>query len=250
MRSAIIISLAIVLTGCATSYKLLPQPTTDQTKGLNYGQDVIISKKRHTVMVWPKNFIEKSNQKFAVMVSVTNNSDRPILLDTNEIRATFNGSQLATFTIDQVLAEIDKRERVASALAAFGGALSAAGAASTGGRVYESGYVSGVSSSGQYVSGSYTASGYSRSQAQAAVNAANAQTNANMANISTSARSQREQFEGPYLRSHSIRVGESHSGAIYFDNISPSGSDSGRLVISVSVDNEQHTFAMGLRKVD
>lgn len=250
MRLVLTISLVIALSGCATSFQLQPQPANDQSKGLNYGQDVIISKKRTTVMVWPKNFIEKSNQKFAVMVSVRNDTDRAILLDTNQIKATFNGAPIDTFTIDHVLAEINKRERVASALAAFGGVMSAAGAASNGGRVYESGYVSGYSSSGQYISGSYTASGYSRSQAQAAVDAANAQTHANMANISASARNQREKFEGPHLRSHSIRVGESHSGAIYFDNISPSGNDPSKLVITLSVDNEIHTFTMGVRKLD
>jgi len=250
MRSAVLITLAVALSGCATSYKLQPQLADDQTKTVNYGQDVIISKKRHTVMVWPKNFIEKSNQKFAVMVAVVNNGDRAILLNSSEIKATFNGSPIATFTADEVLAEIDKRQRIASALAAFGGAMSAAGAASSGGRVRESGYVSGYSSSGQYISGTYTATGYSRAQAQAAVNAANAQTDANMASISATANSQREQLQGPNLRSHTIQPGDNHGGAIYFDNISPSGSDLGKLVISVSIDNEAHTFAMDVKKVD
>jgi hypothetical protein len=250
MRTAVIISLAIALTGCASSYKLQPQLADDQTKTVNYGQDVIISKKRNTVMVWPKNFIEKSNEKFSVMVSVTNNTDRTILLNSSEIRATFNGAPIATFTADEVLAEIDKRQRIATALAAFGGAMSAAGAASSGGRVRESGYVSGYSSSGQYISGTYTATGYSRAQAQSAVNAANAQTDANLASISASAQTQRERVDGPKLRSHSIQPGDNYGGAIYFDRISPGGGDDGKLVITVSIDNEVHTFNMGVRQVD
>jgi hypothetical protein len=250
VRALIVFALAVTLSGCATSFKLQPKVANDQDKTVNYGQEVIISKKRNTVMVWPKNFIEKSNQKFAVMVTVTNNGDRSILLNTSEIRATFNGRPLATFTGDEVLAEIEKRHRIASALAAFGGALSAAGAASSGGRVYESGYVSGYTSSGQYVSGTYTASGYSRSQAQAAVNAANAQTSANLASINASTAAQREQVDGPNLRSHSIRPGDKYGGAIYFESISPPSGEDGILVITVTIDEEVHTFSMGVRKVD
>lgn len=95
-----------------------------------------------------------------------------------------------------------------------------------------------------------TSSNSSAQQVQAAVYTANAQTDANLASISASANSQREQVQGPNLRSHTIQPGDDHGGAIYFDSISPSGGDVGKLVISVSIDNEAHTFAMDVKKVD
>lgn len=237
------------MTGCSTQYKLSPQPAAEQTKFINYGQDVIVSKKTNVVMVWPKNFYEESKDKLGLVVMVKNTSLRPTVIDPRNIRATFNGKQIATFTADEVLAEIQKKERTASIVAAIGGAFSAAGAASSGGRTYETGTVSGYTSSGRYVSGNYTANGYSSANAQNAVNAANAQTNANMADIRASASQESGKYSENRLRSNTIFPGDSYGGAIYFDAVVPSGSTPEKLNVEVQIDGETHSFTMDVLKI-
>lgn len=239
----------MALTGCASNFKLHPQVAQDQSKILDDGQEVLISQKRNSVMVWPKNHSETSSEKLGIMVVVRNNGTQPILLKTSDVKATFNGQQIATCTAEQVLADIERRQRLAAALSAFGGAMSASSAASSG-RYYESGSFSGTSAYGQRFSGNYTASGYNPAQAQAAVNAANAQTASNLANIDAMANHQRRRIQGKSLRDHTVRPGEIYGGAIYLDSISPNGDNDNNLVITVELNKEIHTFKMKAQKTE
>lgn len=239
-----------VLGGCASQFKLHPQPLTSQTKFINYGQDVIVSKKTSVVMVWPKNFLEESNAKFGINVLIKNIGDKPTVIETDNIKATFNGKKLATFTAHEVLAEIEKSQRVSAALAAIGGAMSEIGAASSAGRTYETGTVTGYNTTtGENFRANYTATGYNKAAADRAAIAARADTDRTISNIRQSSAEQAEKYSGQRLLRNTILPGDSYGGAIYFDKISPNAGELGRLTIEITIEGEAHTFAMDVQRI-
>ena len=246
---AAVLTITVALTGCASVYKIQPQPTGQQDKFLSDGQEVLMSQMKHIVAIAPKEpVVRDSRQQFGLNILVKHTGTLAITVGPQQIKARFNEQSLAIYTADEVLAEIEKNQRIATASAAFGGAMSAAGASRSGGRVRESGYVSGYSSSGQYVSGNYTASGYSSAAAQNAVNAANAQTESNLASIRASGSAQSARYSGNSFNAHTLSPGEWYGGSVYFDAISP-GKDLTKLKVDVEVDGDVHQFTMDVSQV-
>ncbi len=239
-------SACAVLPGCISAYSLRPTPTVEQNATIKDGYEIVSSKKTHIVMVAPKSAVVRdSRQKFGVDVMVKNMASAPFNVYTSSITGEFNGAPLQAYTAEEVIAEIEKRQRIAAALSAVGGALSAASAQQSASRVRQSGYVSGYNNSGQYVSGNYTASGYDPAAGQAAASAVNARTDRDIANIRAAGAAQVAQYSGKSFNNHTLAPDEWYGGTVYFDAISPSD-EKGTVKIKVDVAGEIHEFALGV----
>ncbi len=248
-RTAWIALCAMLVSGCASTYKLQPELSEGQKKAIDYGKDVLISTKKHTVSIVPIDFLEKSNKKPGVKVAFINRSEKSVMVHPDRVTASFNGRPVQTFSADEVDAEIQKKAERSASLAAFMGALSAGAASYSGGRVETKGTYYGTDSSGQSISGTYTASGYSASAAKAASERSAADTRASIGMIYADARQEAERLGGSKFRMHWIEPNDSFEGVVFFEEIAPTSSP-GVLKIDVQIDDEVHSFKMFATKVD
>lgn len=240
---------AILVSGCASTYKLQPELGEGQKKAIDYGKDVLISTKKHTVSIVPIDFLEKSNQKPGVKVAFINRGEKSVMVHPDRVTASFNGRSLQTFSEDEVDAEIQKKADRSASLVAFMGGLSAGAASYSAGRVQTKGTYYGTDSSGQPFSGTYTASGYSASAAKAASERSAADTRASIGMIYSDARQEAERVGRSRFRMHWIEPKDTFEGIVFFEEIAPTSSP-GELKIDVQIDDEVHSFKMFATKVD
>lgn len=239
----------VLVSSCASTYKLQPELGVGQKKAVDYGKDVLISTKKHTVSIVPIDFLEKTNQKPGVKVAFINRSEKSVMVHPDRITASFNGRRIQTFSVDEVDAEIKKKAERSASLVAFMGALSAGAASYSGGRVETKGTYSGMDSSGQFFSGTYTASGYSAAAAKAASDRSAADTRASIGTIYANAGQETERLGRTRFRMHWMGPYDTFEGVVFFEEIAPSSS-SGVLEIDVQIDDEVHSFKMFATKVD
>lgn len=251
MRGAILGLLLLGLCGTAQakdSYKIDPQAGEGQSTRWIEGFEVIQNSKPLTNVSIANRSLELPGGPVNFVVVVTNNSAEPINFGPEDVHVELaSGERLKT--IDPVIIEGKLRRDIKrrKALAALGAAFSAQGA---NGQTSGTFNYSGATSSGGYVSGSGTYSGYDPSAAQQQQQTAQAQA----ANVNRAIDARKQDGEESLtwmVRRNTIEPAQSIGGVVAIESL-PSSRRASKLegaTVVIKVGTEEHRFAASFGKL-
>lgn len=155
---------------------------------------------------------------------------------------------LKVYSYEELKKEEDSRATAQAIAIALGGVGRSMQASNAG---YQSGYGSfnTYSPYGGPVYGTYNYSGYNYAAAQAAQNAAQAQTNAEIANASAQNRANMDYLNRAIFKDHTLMPGETHGGIVQVQLPSFANSETSMpVILNVNADGEKHSFLFKLKK--
>lgn len=155
---------------------------------------------------------------------------------------------LKVYSYEELKKEEDSLATAQAIAIALGGVSRSMQASNAG---YQSGYGSfnTYSSYSGPVYGTYNYSGYNYAAAQAAQNAAQAQTNAEIANASAQSRANMDYLNRSIFKDHTLMPGETHGGIVQVQLPSFANSEmSMPVILNVSTNGEKHSFLFKLKK--
>jgi hypothetical protein len=213
-------------------------------------------------MLRPASSLVQSGGRPTFVVAVYNPSKRPIEFRASGISAQLNHATKGTVTLhvysyEELVAEVERKQRWATfgaALAGVGAAMSAANAGytrTTG--VYSSNTYETYSGAlnGRYsgsTTGTFSATTYDPGRAYAAQQYANAQTAANFAAVEAQGRQALDALEGSILKDNTVLPGEWVGGIVVLDAPAKSGG-AANYRIEVQLADEIHSFVVTQTKV-
>jgi hypothetical protein len=242
-------SVAVVfLSACATNDRVSLVADKDQQSLTRNGVSALISRKKNLVMLRPVSKTMRSSARPAFVVAIRNMGNAPLELRVAGLRAelvTGKARNLAMriYSYEQLVAEAEDDRNTRLFLAALGGAASAMSAANAG-YTQTTGHYSG-SSYGAYpgsFSGTYSATTYDPYRAQAAQQAASAQTAANIDAIQAEGEANLAMLERTVIKDHTLLPGEWFGGSIVLE--APQKTEAGRAeyLITVALGGDDYTF--------
>jgi hypothetical protein len=248
IRGLLALGIAALLCGCATTIRVESIASDGQEQIYRNGVAALVSKKNVVVAVSPAEPTRRSNQNPRFVVSMLNTSPVPIDLDSTNVAATSDGKAVHVYTYEEVVADIQRRQAIAAALTAVGGALQAASAAqAASSRSYNGTYTVTSSNYNTYGSGTYSGSVYDPAAGQAAAAAVNAQTNANMAAIRANGEAALSDAAQTLLKRQTVFPQSNFGGVVMLGAIDvPDAGD--LLLIRVTIGGDEHTFAFRQRR--
>ncbi len=155
---------------------------------------------------------------------------------------------LKVYSYQELKKEEDSRATAQAIAIALGGVGRSMQASNAG---YQSGYGSfnTYSPYGGPVYGTYNYSGYNYAAAQAARNAAQAQTDAEIANASAQNRANMERLALTIFKDHTLMPGETHGGVVQVQLPPFANSETSMpVILNVNANGEKHNFLFKLKK--
>jgi hypothetical protein len=216
-----ILLLTVGIQGCATYGKISSIPSEGQKSIFKDGRNTLLSIKQNTVAIAPKNETVTSGQRGDFVIAVNNGTSQDILFSTENITASVNKNGqltiLKVFSYDELVAEEKRRQTWAAVAAALQGVsdsmnASNAGYSHTYGTYSGSTYTNNGKSAYGY--GSYSSTTYNYAAAQAARNAAQANSEARFARLNTEGRENLRNLSSTILKKETIFPSAWHGGIV------------------------------------
>jgi hypothetical protein len=248
------------LLGCASNARISLSAAPNQESLTRDGVPALVSKQKYVVMLRPAAAVVRSSGRPSFVVAVYNPTKAPTELRVSGISARQVGATnqaVHVYTYEELIAEVERKQRWATFAAALGGAANAMAAANAGysrttgvysGRTY--GTYSGALN-GSYTgstTGIYSATTYDSGRAYAAQQMASAQTAANFAAIQANGQQALDELQNSILKDNTVMPGEWIGGVVVLD--SPIEANGGASYsIDVQISGEIHTFAVNQARV-
>lgn len=251
-----ILLLIVGIQGCATYGRISGLPSEGQKTIFKDGRKTLISIKQNTVALAPNTETVTSGQRADFVIAINNGTSQDILFSTDDITATANTKgQLTTlkvFSYDELVAEEKNRRAWEAVAIALQGAAESMNAANAG---YSNtfGTYSGSTHSNYgtktYSSGSYSSTTYNYAAAQAARNAAQANSEARLARLEAEGRENLKNLSSTILKKETIFPAAWHGGLIKvaLPEVAEQPQD---IKFVVNVVGEQHEFNFTQEKLD
>ncbi len=244
IRSVAILSLILGIQGCATYGRISGIPSEGQKSVFKDGRKTLISIKQNTVAVAPDTETVTSGQRGDFVITVNNGTSQDILFSTEDVTASVNtNGQLTTlkvFSYDELIAEEKKRIGWNAVGAALQGAADSMNAANAG---YSYTYGKSV-----YGYGSYSSTTYNYQAAQAARNAAQANSEARFARLEVEGRENLKNLSSTILKKETIFPGAWHGGIVKLE-LPEVVEQPQEINLVVNVASEHHEFKFTQEKV-
>ena len=261
MKNAMAFLALGLLCGCASNDRISLVADQSQQAITRDGVPSLISSKRQVVMLRPASSLIESSGRPAFVVAVYNPKRTSVELRASQISAHLNDVSngpvaLRVYSYEELVAEVQKKQR----WAAFGAALQGVGAAMSatsagysrttgtyGSSTYGtySGDLNGVYSGS--TTGVYSATTYDSGRAYAAQQQASAQTAANMAAIQAQGRHALSNLQNLILKDNTVLPGQWVGGVIVLD-VPSKANGSATYRISVPLGGEVHSFVVNQTK--
>jgi hypothetical protein len=247
MKKLFLLMLTIgAMQGCSTTLKLNPVASDEQNEIFQGGTKALISTKKSLVTIRPSANSYQSGQRPSLVVSVTNGTDASYNFSPDNIRASINGQSVKVFTYEELVAEVNSQQAWAILGAALGSAAQSFSAANSGYTYNTSYYSSGYGGNRYTPYSSYTYNSAAVQQAQAATNA---QNQANMAAIKTQTDKALDRLSSTILRKETVFPQKTVGGYITLDKF-PVPDSANEVTLNVSAGGEMHQFKFMLTVVD
>jgi len=244
------------LTGCATYGQLTTLVGPEQQAIFRDGKNTLLSSKLHTVTVSLGSEKIGTNSRADFIVSVRNGSDKNIVFSTENISASLENAAADKSTDLHVFsyAELVQEAKNLMALRALSASLQDLAASvntANAGYTNTTGtyYVSTSPGYGPSTFGTYSATTYDYVAAQAAQNAARAESEARHARVLAEGEAQLRTLETTLLKKQTVFPGEWYGGHIKVE-MRPVGDAASIIVLKVNLDGEVHTFRFKQAKKD
>ena len=248
-------AIIVVSQGCATYGRISGTPLDDQKSVYKDGRKTLVSVKQSTVAIAPETDTVTSGQRGNFIIAVNNGTNREIVFSTDNVTAysNTNGQSLAlkVFSYDELVAEEKKRQAWATAAAVLQGLTDSMNAANAGySHTYGTYSGSAYSSYGTstYGYGTYSSTTYNPAAAQAAQNAARANSEARFARLRNEGKANLSSLSSRILKKETIFPGAWHSGIVKVEL--PNVSDQPQVIkFMVNLGGEIHEFRFTQEKV-
>ncbi|MDP1526469.1 MAG: hypothetical protein Q8M20_11710 [Rhodocyclaceae bacterium] len=236
LASLMYLAFAVTVQGCAgTSY--LVTGLEDKKQQLIYQQigKAVVSQKNATVSVASALPLQKSSEVMRLLVTAKGTSG---ILDPDRIAVTYDGRLLRKYTSSEIAEEIRSRMQSNELMAVLFSSLAAYSAGQSAGRYRDRGYVSGINSSGEFVSGTYryTVSGFDSRAAEAASASSMESSSRSFSQQQARYRSELDAVT-PQVTLTRLKDDKWIGGTIYLEAISPR--DGGILSVSIDLGNNE-----------
>lgn len=261
-----------LISGCAIKYMdMNPEPLNNQKFIYDNGKKVVISQQKHYVSLAAFHNLNVANTKTSYSLSIQNLGQEPITFGTDNVCVLFfptNGkgkTQVVRIqSYDELMREVDEYEAKQKGWAAFSYSVDEMNIKSkattttttnTYGTVQGqySGYSSGMYANNPYsmnttgnVSGSYDgvskSTTYDPAKAEVLAKQYEEEYRNKLNEISTYTNSIRQQIESLSMRTQTIMPGQSHYGVVTTDTRNMNCRIEGYFEITISVDDDVHTF--------
>lgn len=242
-RLILIPVIGLLIQGCGSTLKLDPEPLKGQKQVYNNGNEVIISNKKSKVAVSSLTTTYSSEDHPKIFVALKNSTTRPYNFSTENIQVFIDGKPHKVFTYNELVDQIETKQK----WAAFGAALSAAGrsmSAANAGTTYHSGtynsYAYNNYGSSAYGYGSYSGTSYNYAAAQQAQSTANAQTQADFQRIKNNTQQSLGAID-KVIKKTTIAPNAYYDGFIALDDLKDP-SQPHTVQVLVTAGSEKHNF--------
>jgi len=252
----------LLLCGCASKDRISLVADQSQQALTRDGVPALVSNKRQVVMLRPVTSVVQSGGRPAFVVAIYNPTKQPIEFRASGISAQLDHATkgpvgLHVYSYEELVAEVERKQR----WAAFGAALQGVGAAmsaANAGYSHTTGMYSG-NTYGRYsgalngtysasTTGTFSATTYDSGRAYAAQQYASAQTAANFAAIEAQGRQALDALQNSILKDNTILPGEWVGGIVIVD--APAKSDgAANYRIDVQLPGEVHSFVVSQTRV-
>jgi hypothetical protein len=243
--------------GCSSNTRIALSAAPDQESLTRDGVPALVSKHKYVVMLRPASAVIRSSGRPSFVVAVYNPTKAPSELRVSGITARQIDSKnqaanVHVFTYEELIVEVQRKQRWATFAVALGGAANAM-AASSAGYTHTTGVYSGStygtysgSLNGTYTgstTGIYTATTYDSGRAYAAQQIASAQTAANFAAIQANGQQALDALQNAVLKDNTVMPGEWIGGVVVLDSPTEANG-AASYSIDVRIGGEIHTFAV------
>lgn len=262
MKGMLSVGILLLLCGCASNDHISLVADQSQQALTRDGVPALLSTKRQVVLLRPASSLIQSAGRPAFVIAVYNPGKRPVELRASGITAQLNDAggpvNLHVYSYEELVAEVQRKQKWAAFGAALQGAALAMNAANAG-YTHTNGIYSG-NSYGRYsgalngtyssaTSGTFSATTYDPGRAFAAQQYANAQTTANFAAIQVQGRQALDQLQTAILKDNTILPGEWVGGIVVLDAPTKGRDGSATYRIDVQLAGEVHSFVVSQSKV-
>lgn len=254
IRLAAVALVLAALQGCATYGSLTAVPIRGERSIYQNGQNTIISTQLNTVAVTPRSSRIKSGDEAAFVIAVNNGLTDDFVFSPENVSAYgfVNGkaNALHVYNYDELVAQEKRRQAWAAFAVALSGAANSINAANAGyshtyGTYSGSAYASnGVSAQGY---GSYSSTTYNYAAAQAAQEAANANTSAQFAALAEQGQENLRALSSTILKKQTVFPGTWYGGVVMVGLPSVT-SEPQQIRLDVEVGGEHHEFTYNLER--
>jgi hypothetical protein len=249
--------LICALSACSSNTRISLSAASNQESLTRDGVPALVSKQKYVVMLKPASAVIRSSGRPAFVVAVYNPTRKPTELHVAGISARQADTSVHVYSYEELIAEVQRKQRWATFAAALGGAARAMNAANAG-YTRTSGIYSGQtygtytgSLNGTYsasTTGVYSAATYDSSRAYAAQQMANAQTAADFARIQANGQQALDELQNSILKDNTLLPGEWVGGVVVLDApVETNGTAS--YSVDVRIKDEIHTFAISQARV-
>lgn len=250
------------LAGCSSNTRIALSAAPNQQSLTRDGVPSLVSKQKYVVMLRPATAVIRSSGRPSFVVAVYNPTKSPSELRVSGITARQFDSKNQTadvhvYTYEELIAEVQRKQRWATFAAALGGAANAM-AASRAGYTHTTAAYSGNtygtytgSLRGSYsasTTGIYSATTYDSGRAYAAQQMASAQTAANFAAIQANGQQALDELQNAVLKDNTVMPGEWVGGIVVLD-APAEANGAANYSIDVRINGEIHTFAVNQARV-
>lgn len=236
---------ALLLAGCSTSQIQL-SPAPDQQAIVRDGMPVLISQKKHVVMLRPNTRLLKGNERAAFTLVVLNRGPQPETLLESHVTAmqTVEGksTSIRVWRYAELVEEEQTRQVVAALAVGLSGAARSMSAANAG-YVTTTGSFNGYGPNGGTY-GSYSSTTYDPLRAQLAQQAANSETAADLAMLRGQGEQNMAALQQTILKDNTVMPGEWFGGSVVLEPPQKTSGGPVNYTLSVEFAGEQHIFSV------
>ncbi len=249
MHKILILAVALLVSGCASSERISLFAQDGQLSRIDDGVPTLVSKKRHVVMLKPSSHLVDGGARPHFVVAVYNGKKQPALLSASAIRGEYRSKSgaapLRVYKYEELVSEEKTRQRWATVAAVVQGVSASMAAANAGytrsyGAVNANVYASnGVSAN---ANGSFVATSYDSGRAFAAQQAVQSNSAANFAAIEAQGERNMRYLGNEILKDNTVEPNAWVGGQIVVDRPARSEDGSKTYSIVVPFDGEEHVF--------
>lgn len=238
---------SLLVVACASPQRVLLTAAPDQQSIVRNGVPILVSNKKHLVMLRANTRLVKDNARPAFTVIVRNQGKTPDTLREASIQArqmiAGKMQPVRIFRYDELIQEEETRQKVAAFGAAVGGFARAMSAANAG-NVNTTGTVVTQGPYGNTTYGTYTATTYDPVRAQIAQEHASNVTHADFERIRAQGEANMQRLDATILKDNTVLPGEWFGGTIVLAPLAKSEKGNSDYTIIVAFGGEEHTFAV------
>ena len=237
----------IGLAGCASMVSITPRARDAQQLTYHSGEPRLTSVKTFIVAMQVKSTVLAGGNPAEFVLAVFNPASAPVEVSTDNITAAWNGAPLSVYSFEELMAAEQRRQsiqRIGLALQAFGAGVS--GGRST---TYETGSLDATyhgNTGAGTVSGTYTGRRDTYDPAAAAM--AQQSVNAQIRSFQAESTATVGQMERTLFRRQTVAPNTAYAGIVRI--MVPSGIEkTERILVSVTIQNDAHVFALDLSPI-